>query len=84
MWPSPVGHCVRDAGVARSNRAIPTIFLRTDSSNPSLIKYGAGLAFFQINTYTCRRQTIILTGDYGSYLEDRKVHANDHSSHNNS
>jgi hypothetical protein len=27
MWPSLVGHCVRDAGVARSNRAIPTIFL---------------------------------------------------------
>ena len=26
MWPSLVGHCVRDAGVARSNRAIPTIF----------------------------------------------------------
>ena len=25
MWPSLVGHCVRDAGVARSNRAIPTI-----------------------------------------------------------
>jgi hypothetical protein len=27
MWPSLVGHCVRDAGVARSNRAIPTISL---------------------------------------------------------
>lgn len=27
MWPSLVGHCIRDAGVARSNRAIPTIFL---------------------------------------------------------
>jgi hypothetical protein len=27
MWPSLVGHCVRDAGVARSNRAIPTILL---------------------------------------------------------
>ncbi len=27
MCPSLVGHCVRDAGVARSNRAIPTIYL---------------------------------------------------------
>ncbi len=29
MWPSLVGHCVRDAGVARSNRAIPTILMRS-------------------------------------------------------
>lgn len=34
MWPSLVGHCVRDAGVARSNRAIPTIsVMRTDLSD---------------------------------------------------
>ena len=32
MWPSLVGHCVRDAGVARSNRAIPTIFMPTEKA----------------------------------------------------
>ena len=36
MWPSLVGHCVRDAGVARSNRAIPTIFLQDRPSVRSL------------------------------------------------
>ena len=34
MWPSLVGHCVRDAGVARSNRAIPTIFLSIKRGSP--------------------------------------------------
>jgi hypothetical protein len=36
MWPSLVGHCVRDAGVARSNRAIPTIFLPTKNPPPGI------------------------------------------------
>ena len=46
MWPSLVGHCVRDAGVARSNRAIPTILIIYDRRFASGVDHPVGRGSF--------------------------------------
>ena len=70
MWPSLVGHCVRDAGVARSNRAIPTIFLPT--KKPPTRNFPAGLFFtfslFSLNLLPVFYPTIAPSWNIGRYI----------------
>ncbi len=56
MWPSLVGHCVRDAGAARSNRAIPTIFY--PPTTEAILKIGKYMAII-IPPTTPPRNTIM-------------------------
>jgi hypothetical protein len=58
MWPSLVGHCVRDAGVARSNRAIPTIYYDQPPTTDAILKIGRYMAMIMPPT-TPPRKTII-------------------------
>ena len=74
MWPSLVGHCVRDAGVARSNRAIPTIFftiLPTRFYSPS----------FPPDTGFPRAHRLKIAPNLshgGGRLEDGQIHGDEH------
>ena len=67
MWPSLVGHCVRDAGVARSNRAIPTI------SVMRIVYPIRGRPFLMASR---------LLTHHRCHLENRQVHGNNHPSDN--
>jgi hypothetical protein len=83
MWPSLVGHCVRDAGVARSNRAIPTIYLLAAFANAgSIVNSSTFWADKRVNEHVCHREATChaLTGR-GRHLENGQIHRNNHASH---
>ncbi len=87
MWPSLVGHCVRDAGAARSNRAIPTIYYLTVAT----AAFGGGAQLFRQTLFTlaapeitcrfvlCPVCRFLCPSSYRSgHLEYGQIHGNDH------